>query len=55
MLVRNSSVETLAPWANRAAANRYGGRNTKVAINQAMANSAFSTEVRVSPATTGTM
>ena len=55
MLVRNSSVDTLAPCANSAVESRYGGRKTKLAISQAIANSALSTEARVSPATTGTI
>ena len=55
MLERNSSAETFAPWANSAVLRRYGGRNTNVAISQAIVNSAFSTETRVRPATTGTI
>ena len=55
MLSRNSSVDTFAPCANSAVDRRYGGRKTKVAISQAIANSAFATEARVRPATTGTI
>ena len=55
MLCRNSSSVMFAPCANSAVARRYGGRNTNVAISQAIANSALSTEPSVRAATTGTI